>query len=366
MGDTTTPSNGENRQWVIKVAAWPLFSVCTVLVALRIWTRARVIRPLGWDDAFIVLSMACATVESVLSTISVHYGTGRHTTELSETQCILSGKFNWMSQGFHVMATNWGKTSVALFLLRIMRKVKHHQIVIYGGITFLTIINTMALYTMYGQCTPTEKLWDNKIEGSCWSPTVQKNYAFFQGSASAFSDFALAIYPLRTIAGLQMPRKVKIGLSCVLSLGIVAMAAAIVKTINLSSLTERADLTWDTVDLSIWTSIEQYLIILAACIPTMTPLVNILLHKRPSKQNTARARTNPGNQYGRGQGYAQFGGRSLDYALGTYGDAWTTALRDKGDGDSEDPIMDEETSQGIMKTTEIHIQSDVNVDQRGS
>lgn len=90
------------------------------------------------------------------------------------------------------------------------------------------------------------------------------------------------------------------------------MAAAIVKTINLSSLTERADLTWDTVDLSIWTSIEQYLIILAACIPTMTPLVNILLHKRPSKRNTARARTHPGNLYGRGQGYAQFGGRSLD------------------------------------------------------
>lgn len=40
-------------------------------------------------------------------------------------------------------------------------------------------------------------------------------------AASAFSDFALAIYPLRTIAGLQMPRKVKVGLSCVLSLGIV-------------------------------------------------------------------------------------------------------------------------------------------------
>ncbi|KAE8165146.1 hypothetical protein BDV40DRAFT_309604 [Aspergillus tamarii] len=367
MGETTPPSNGENRQWVIKVAAWPLFSVCTILVALRIWTRARIARPLGWDDAFIVLAMVCATAESIFTTISVHHGTGRHAVELTETQRILSAKFNWMSQGFHVMATNWGKTSVALFLLRIMGTAKHHQMVIYGGITLLTIINTVSLYTMFGQCTPTEKRWDDSIEGSCWPPTVQKNYAFFQGSASAFSDFALAIYPLRTIAGLQMAPKVKIGLSCVLSLGIVAMAAAIVKTINISSLTERADFPWDTVDLSIWTSIEQYLIILAACIPAMTPLVNILLHKRPSKRNTARARTHhPGNQYGHCQGYAEFGGRRLDYALGTYGDAWATARRDKGDGDSEDPIMDEEASQGIMKTTEIHIQSDVDVDQRGS
>ena len=62
-----------------------------------------------------------------------------------------------------------------------MGTAKHHQMVIYGGITLLTIINTVSLYTMFGQCTPTEKRWDDSIEGSCWPPTVQKNYAFFQG-----------------------------------------------------------------------------------------------------------------------------------------------------------------------------------------
>ena len=41
---------------------------------------------------------------------------------------------------------------------------------------------------------------------------------------SAFSDLALAIYPLFTIAGLQMAFKVKLGLGFVLSLGIVLVS----------------------------------------------------------------------------------------------------------------------------------------------
>ncbi|KAE8377565.1 hypothetical protein BDV26DRAFT_304860 [Aspergillus bertholletiae] len=354
MGNTASLGNGEDRTWVIELAAWPLFSVCAILVALRIWIRLRIIQPLGMDDGFIVLAMACATAESIFMAVSVHYGTGRHIVQLTDTQRILASKFNWVSQGCHVMATSWGKTSVALFLLRIMGKVKYHQTFMYGGIVLLNVINVVS------------KLWNDRIEGSWWPPRVQKNYAFFQGSCSAFSDLILAIYPLRTIAGLQIARKVKIGLSCVLSLGIIAMAAAIVKTIYLASLTERADFPWDTADLSIWTAVEQYLIIIAACMPTMTPLFNMLRHKCSSKRNTIRGRVHSGNEYGRGHGYAQFDGRSLDYSLGTYGDAWAIPRGDRGDGDSVDPIVDEEAGPGIMKTTEIHIQSDVEVNLRGS
>ncbi|KAF5858015.1 hypothetical protein ETB97_004946 [Aspergillus alliaceus] len=363
MAGTAPRNDTHNRSWVIEVVAWPLFGVCALLIILRIWTRTRIIRSFGWDDGFIILAMVCATINSVLITISAHYGTGRHAADLTDSERIMAAKYNWLSQGFHVMSTNWGKVSVAMFLLRIVRKVKHHKWAMYGGIVLLTIINVMCVYTIYGQCTPTARLWNTDIDGSCWEPSVQKNYAFFQGSSSAFSDLALAIYPITTIAGLQMARKVKIGLGCVLSLGIIAMIAAIVKTINLASLSSRDDYSWDTVDLAIWIAVEQYLIILAACIPTLTPLFNIAIYKRSSKRNTSSARkVYSGEQYKRSHGYAQFGSHlgshNQDYPLRDYtGDTWTTTRRDKSDGDSEDPIIAEEAGQGIMKTTEIHIQT---------
>ena len=170
-----------DRGWVILAVSWPLFSICTILVALRVWVRTRIIRSWGWDDPFIILAMLCAGTNTILVTLSAHYGTGRHALNLTDYEKIQSTKFNWLSQGFHVMSTNWGKVSVGLFLLRIIQKVKHHRPVMYGGIVLLTIINTVCVYTIYGQCTPTAKLWDSDVEGSCWNPNLQKNYAFFQG-----------------------------------------------------------------------------------------------------------------------------------------------------------------------------------------
>lgn len=245
-----------DRGYVIEAVSWVLFALSFVLVFLRIWTRTRIIRSLGWDDALICLAMvcalsgepsdrfqlltsqACATLNTVMATVSTHYGTGRHATELSSLQRLESTKYNWLSQGFHVMSTNWGKVAVALFLRRILHKIKGHQAILCTFSVVLTIVNTVCVGTIYGQCSPTQRLWNHDVEGSCWDPHVQKDYAFFQGckaplslwrgcllkkdvAFSAFSDLALAIYPLFTIAGLQMALKVKLGLGFVLSLGIV-------------------------------------------------------------------------------------------------------------------------------------------------
>ncbi|KAL4783830.1 hypothetical protein BJX76DRAFT_243187 [Aspergillus varians] len=347
-----------DRGWLVLAVSWPLFSVCAILILLRVWVRTRIIKSWGLDDPFIVLAMLCATINTALATTSAHYGTGRHANDLTDYQRIQSIKFNWLSQGFHVMASNWGKVSVGLFLLRIIKKVKHHEPAMYATIVILTIINSVCVYTIYGQCTPAARLWDPNVDGSCWDPNIQKDYAFFQGSISAFSDLAFAVYPLFTIWGLQMALRVKIGLGFVLSLGVVAMIAAIVKTVNLASLSARADYPWDTVDLTIWIAVEQYLIILAAFIPTLTPLFNIVIRQRSSKKSSSN--NTPGlshsRQTGRSQAYNALASRSN----GQQEYQWTASKphRIYAASDSEDPmILRAEEGEGIMMTTEIHVQA---------
>ncbi|KAL2807768.1 hypothetical protein BJX63DRAFT_436757 [Aspergillus granulosus] len=352
-----------DRGWIILAVSWPLFGICAILILLRIWVRTRILRSWGWDDAFIIIAMLCATTNTALSTISAHHGTGRHAVDLSQYQTIQSTKFNWLSQGFHVMSTNWGKVSVGFFLLRIIGKVKHHRPVMYGGIVLLTVINSVCVYTIYGQCSPTSKLWDTSVKGRCWDPDVQKNYAFFQGSSSALSDLVLAVYPLFTIWNLQMVLKVKIGLGVVLSLGVIAMIAAIVKTVNLASLSARADYPWDTVDLTIWIAIEQYLIIIAACIPTLTPLFNIAVRQRTSKKHTSSNNKIGAFTRSRQSGwfhphphplFASGEGKEDVYPL-----AWARSERVTG-SESGDPIVGiglAEPNQGILMTTEIRVQS---------
>jgi hypothetical protein len=81
------------------------------------------------------------------------------------------------------MSTNWGKVSVELFLLRIIQKVKsrRHKPAMYAGLVAMTLANAVCVYTIYGQCSPTSRLWDQNVEGECWDLEVQRDYAFFQG-----------------------------------------------------------------------------------------------------------------------------------------------------------------------------------------
>lgn len=139
------------------------------------------------------------------------------------------------------------------------------------------------------------------------------------------------------------------------------MIAAIVKTINLASLAARADYPWDTVDLTIWIAVEQYLIILAACIPTLTPLFNIVVRQRTSKKSTSNVNYKPGHQSGRSHPYDGLasGGIGKSEPDG-YPLAWTRVERARAGShsDSEDPIMaTTESGRGILMTTEFHVQT---------
>ncbi|KAL4950167.1 hypothetical protein BDW69DRAFT_172737 [Aspergillus filifer] len=283
------PDASANRGWILLAVSWPFFAVCTLITGLRFYVRTHLIRSLGWDDAFILLALICATLNSVLVNISVSYGTGRHASTLSLESQIGAMKYQILSQGFHVMSTNWGKVSVALFLIRIISEVKNHKRGMYALIVVMTLINAAAVATIYGQCSPPDVIWDHRVEGSCWPPGAQKKFAYFQGSFSALTDLVLAIYPLFTIKDLQMAMKAKVGLGVVLSLGIIAMIAAIIKTTRLPALTLYKDYTWDTVNLTIWVLVEEYIIILAACIPSLTPLFNIVVRHRSSKRSRSDA-----------------------------------------------------------------------------
>lgn len=176
------PGHVVDHGWVLYAASWPLFGSCFLIISLRLWVRAHMVRSLGWDDAFMILAFLCAAINTVLVTIGVQYGTGRHASNLTEYQQSQSIKYQVLSAGFHVMSTNWGKVSVALFLIRIISEVKNHKLVMFALIIVMTLINTGAVITIFAQCQPTAAIWDHSLAGphACWPPDTQKKYSFFQ------------------------------------------------------------------------------------------------------------------------------------------------------------------------------------------
>ena len=86
----------------------------------------------------------------------------------------------------------------------------------------------VAIYSQL-HCDPYDALWDISRQAQC---NVRANAAasYVAGGVAAASDLILAIVPMLILWDLQIQMRLKVGLCLLLGLGIVAAAAAILRT----------------------------------------------------------------------------------------------------------------------------------------
>ncbi|KAL8650283.1 MAG: hypothetical protein Q9210_003916 [Variospora velana] len=148
------------------------------------------------------------------------------------------------------MALATSKASVALLIMRIMGTSTWRKNFLYFLIAANFLFCTLAVIFTFAQCRPSRALWDHTVKGKCWNPESQSGFSLFPGSFLAFTDICLAVIPITIVQKLQLSLKKKAGLSILLGMGIFN---------------------------------EVFVLIVAACIPTVRPLFLILL-KRPSSE----------------------------------------------------------------------------------
>lgn len=131
------------------------------------------------------------------------------------------------------------KVAVALLLVRIMAPTQRGRRFPYSitcGVMIAGILNCILLFV---QCKPVTTLWNPiaAATATCWKPSVLVNFEYFLGGPSpnphpevtytnsnkahsAFCDFVLSVFPISIMWNLQMPLKRKIGICCLMGLGI--------------------------------------------------------------------------------------------------------------------------------------------------
>lgn len=361
MGALVGPLPTEvNRGPSILALSWVEAALGISILAARLYTRGRIVRNVGWDDWTMAFSTLLAVITTCLVTLEVHYGTGRHAVYLSSSDITNSVKIIWLTVPFSTMSACFGKISIALLLMRIMDRKKSTRHFLWFLIIALFIVNLLLTIITFAQCTPVTFLWDRtnpdvSYHGTCWDHRVQQDYGYFQGAFSSFSDLILALYPLTFIWNLQLKLKIKIGLGAVMSLGLIATIASVYKTVELQNLAT-PDFTFDATNLVLWYMTENWLIIIAACIPTLGPLYQIITGKA-----SADAFRRAPNQTSR---WTLFRLKSLFSSKGSSNrsEAYSASRSDfsklgRDANHSMDPIINGsgEYAGGIRATTDIHI-----------
>ncbi|PLB54041.1 hypothetical protein P170DRAFT_504869 [Aspergillus steynii IBT 23096] len=285
----------DNKGPKILSVLWSLTGLTTIVVIARMYIRFVLLRNVGSDDYLISVSLFLGLVYCGITTANVAIGYGKHAYVLEQETVEMASLLNSLSFLFGILSFTLPKLAVTAMLNRILNPSLLQKTWLWTLTGTAAVVSCICIVVLFTMCDPPEGLWKMHLvmegKATCRDTWILINYAIFTGAISAFVDLYLAIYPTTVLMKLHMSLRKRLALCAALSLGSIASAMAIIKCTQLKGLANKDDYTWGTADLVMWTNVESNVVIIASCIPTLQPVLELLLGRRTtSSYNNSRNR----------------------------------------------------------------------------
>ncbi|KAL4816829.1 hypothetical protein BDW67DRAFT_184300 [Aspergillus spinulosporus] len=282
-------------QSVLYATIWAEYGICTVVMVLRAYSQLFMLRKFTLDDFVMVGAYILQGVASALVTVSTYYGLGSNIAALDYGQLVGLLKYVMIGMPFGVLAPLAGRISFILLLLATVLSVHNmRRKLLWALIILQVIVNIIPCVLQYTQCSPVEGLWNPKIVlTECQGAILVQRWGYFQGAFNALTDLILIITGLAVVLKLKVHRWRKIILGLILSLSLLAMVAAILRTIQiyrLSSLQFSHSLAlW-----AIWFLTEGTVVIVTASAPRIRAIC--VLRQKNKRSYNAHLTSNSGDK----------------------------------------------------------------------
>ncbi|KPM40835.1 hypothetical protein AK830_g5711 [Neonectria ditissima] len=241
---------------------WAFTALTWIFVGLRLYTRAFILQQIGPDDHAYWLSGVLILLYTVFVHIAATHGFGQPIFDLKTEDSARAVYYEMIGQTFAVIGMAVAKTSLGLFLLRIVVQL-WHKIVIWIAMVSLMIVSIITAVIFWTQCVPAKKIYDplRTPEGACTIGVTP--FAVLLGVWCAIVDFFFAMFPWIFIWSLNMKYKEKITIAGSMSFGIMQCRRL-----------------WhlDTVPLIIWSAAEMAVTLMCVGIPILRPLYRRTVH----------------------------------------------------------------------------------------
>lgn len=121
-------------------------------------------------------------------TVSVRYGLGTHQNLLPPDRIVNTNLWSWIGQVIAILDLVIARIAVIAFLLTIQTGTRSKgRYLLYAVGATQAIINVIEVALIFKQCTPTAKLWNSNLPGTCDGIVICSQVGFAQGSMSALS-----------------------------------------------------------------------------------------------------------------------------------------------------------------------------------
>ncbi|KAK3330040.1 hypothetical protein B0H66DRAFT_542599 [Apodospora peruviana] len=270
MSTTSDPSFHESRAGVPIAVVSVCLTIATIAVCLRTYARAVLIRQFGMDDWAAIVALVLAVGSGVMVATNTIYGAGRHIAVVDKTVLWKYFRTFWIS----IVLYNGSLTATKVtFLLQYYRVLgtKRMKNIILMALVFILMWSISQLLVVIFTCVPVQRFWLPETPGTCVS-TLPFWYA--NAAGNIVTDAMIFILPLPALGGLKLRKPQKVMLIGVFCLGFFTCAISVIR---IQYLRLSDDVTWDNVSSSCWSIAELCSGITCACLPTLRPLLSMVL-----------------------------------------------------------------------------------------
>ncbi|QDS74931.1 hypothetical protein FKW77_004352 [Venturia effusa] len=169
----------------------------------------------------------------------------------------------------HVWTVVMIKTSLAFMLLR-FHQGKTWRTALYTLIVVQAMAAFASTFTNYLRCKPIKKAWEgNIIDGRCINEQRMRTWLWTISAFSIVTDAFYTIIPLTDILRLDRSLRERLALCLLMSVGLLATVASIIKTSIVSYAFNEFGETRSLSDLMLCSLLEVFLGIMGACLPCL-------------------------------------------------------------------------------------------------
>ncbi|KKY15728.1 putative integral membrane [Diplodia seriata] len=250
--------------------------LATIATALRVYVRIKIVKSFGKDDYLMVAALLCFIMFTTCALGGIRYGTGQHMSELTPENSMKALRYWWLCYAAYTSTMMLAKTSIGFFLLRVTIE-RVYIWIIYAAMTLTGITGVVFCFVTVLQCRPVSFFWTKAVDattGTCLDIDIIIALTYFYSAVSALCDFTFGLLPVVMLWNLNMSRSTKIAVAPILSMACIASAGVLVRTAYVRDFRD-PDFLYSTVDIAIWSDIEEGLAITAGSLACLRPLFRI-------------------------------------------------------------------------------------------
>ncbi|PWY85074.1 hypothetical protein BO70DRAFT_370587 [Aspergillus heteromorphus CBS 117.55] len=278
-----TSSDNLQSQVIGLILAFP--AVATVAVVLRICSRIYIANFALEDDWIICFSGILYWGETISSYYVIKYQyLGYHIWDIpADSPQILGAKYAYATEILYNPILGLIKTSILVFLLRLSGQ----KIAVRRTIWVILVLNATTMvvtfFVIVLNCIPIAAVWDKASypDAKCLNFA---NIVTATASASIITDVLVLMLPTWIVYNIRIPQRQKLMLVGVLSFGLLAVIAGIVRVILLDHFDRHPPYDYTYSLIFCISTIEVSIAFITACAPSLKPLVvKIIPHFFASK-----------------------------------------------------------------------------------